>query len=206
MVTTAGTPFGTVMGNIISGRAGGAWTGTGINSSAAAANPATSLGLMTGADYIAVTGGLTVFSGMSIVAGDSLIKYTWYGDANFDGEVNFDDYALTDFGYTSGLSGWVNGDFDYNGVIDFDDFVLIDLGFSSQSGILRNALAYLSGEDRSQRMDDPALRMVADHFQQFGLEYAQAFLSAAPEPGSAVGLIGLMTAGALSRRRRHQHN
>jgi hypothetical protein len=66
-----------------------------------------------------------------------LVKFTWYGDADLNGVVNFDDYSRTDAGFNSGGSTWFQGDFDYNGVVNFDDYSLIDLAFNTQSGSLR---------------------------------------------------------------------
>ena len=66
-----------------------------------------------------------------------LIKYTWYGDTDFNGTVDFDDYSRTDSGFNAHKTGWLNGDFDDNGVVDFDDYSLIDLAFNTQGGALR---------------------------------------------------------------------
>jgi hypothetical protein len=65
------------------------------------------------------------------------VKYTYYGDTDFNGKVNFDDYVRTDSGFNNHLSGWLNGDFDGNGVVNFDDYVLIDLAFNTQNTTLR---------------------------------------------------------------------
>jgi hypothetical protein len=65
-----------------------------------------------------------------------LVKYTYYGDADFNGSVDFDDYVRIDQGFNFGLTGWLNGDFDGSGGVDFDDAVLIDLGFNLQTAPL----------------------------------------------------------------------
>jgi hypothetical protein len=65
-----------------------------------------------------------------------LLKYTYYGDTDFSGAVNFDDYAKLDLGFNTNRSGWANGDFDASGVINFDDYALIDLAFNSQIEVL----------------------------------------------------------------------
>ena len=61
-----------------------------------------------------------------------LVKYTYYGDTDFNGVVDFDDYSRTDAGFNQHKTGWLNGDFDGNGVVDFDDYSLIDLAFNTQ--------------------------------------------------------------------------
>ena len=65
------------------------------------------------------------------------MKYTYYGDTDFNGVVNFDDYARIDSGFLNNRSGWLNGDFDGNGVVNFDDYSLIDLAFNTQGAGLR---------------------------------------------------------------------
>jgi hypothetical protein len=120
------------------GRNGGAWNGNGITSTTAGANAQdnTTLGAMEASDFLAIYGGGALFDGRAIDNSAVLVKYTWYGDADFNGKVNFDDYVRTDNGFNNHLTGWVNGDFDGNGSINFDDYVLIDLAFNTQSGTL----------------------------------------------------------------------
>jgi hypothetical protein len=192
---------------IAQARNGGDWSMPGVTSSSAAshAQGATMLGVLSGAEYVSVNG-FVPFNGVIPAALDTLVKYTWYGDTDFNGEVNFDDYVRIDIGFNFGLTGWLNGDFDLSGGVDFDDVVLIDLGFNAQNGTLRRAQAYLSGDDRSMHgmSDDPALRMVAQHFEQYGVAYARGFLAAVPEPAH-VALLSLASfASTLPRRRHHR--
>jgi hypothetical protein len=65
-----------------------------------------------------------------------LVKYTYYGDADFNGSVDFDDYVRTDGGFNTGGLHWLTGDYDGNGAVDFDDYVLLDLGFNTQGASL----------------------------------------------------------------------
>ena len=60
------------------------------------------------------------------------MKYTYDGDTDFNGIVNFDDYARIDSGFNNGGSTWFQGDFDLNGTVNFDDYSLIDLAFNTQ--------------------------------------------------------------------------
>jgi hypothetical protein len=204
MIVGTGTSRATIESQIAYARNGGAWNRAGITSSGAATNAlhSTTLGVLSGADYTSV-GGDGTFEGLSYGAADSLIKYTYYGDTDFNGVINFDDYSRTDAGFNFGRAGWLNGDSDLNGTVNFDDYALIDLAFNVQSDSLRRALAYIDGSDRSTRgMDSDALQMVVQHSAAFGLSYQQSFLNAVPEPTgamvSAFALSGLMSA----RRRR----
>jgi hypothetical protein len=119
-------------------RASGAWTGSGITSTAAALNSVhnTTLGAMEAAEFKSIYGATATFDGEALDNDAVLVKYTWYGDADFNGRVNFDDYVRTDAGFNNHRTGWTNGDFDGNGSVNFDDYVLIDLAFNSQSGTL----------------------------------------------------------------------
>src|SRR5207237_4744922 len=76
------------------------------------------------------------FDGQSVGTNDILVKYTYTGDADLDGDVDADDYAQIDAGFASHLSGYRNGDFNYSGAINSDDFFLIDDAFSDQAAPL----------------------------------------------------------------------
>jgi len=123
------------------GRANGSWTGSGITSTSAKNNPShnTTLGAMEASDYKSIYGANATFNGEAIDSTAVLVKYTYYGDADFNGKVNFDDYARIDSGFNAHKTGWLNGDFDGNGKINFDDYALIDAAFNSQSGVLGRA-------------------------------------------------------------------
>ncbi|CAN5583129.1 hypothetical protein BH09PLA1_BH09PLA1_08280 [soil metagenome] len=183
-------------------RNGGAWDQPGLSSSAAAAHAqhATTLGLISGAEYFSVYGAGSTFDGLTVTAGDTLIKYTYYGDTDFNGIVNFDDYSRIDSGFSNNRSGWINGDLDYNDVITFDDYALIDLAFNTQGGTLRQAITFLNGGDVSN-MDRSELQVVQQHLAQFGQGYANSFLNAVPEPASVM-ILSALAAAAMCRRRR----
>jgi len=133
---------------------------------------------------------------------DVLVKYTWYGDTDFNGVLNFDDYVRTDNGFNNHLGGWLNGDFDGNGSVNFDDYVLIDLAFNAQDGTLRRALSFLDGSDRNARgMGAPALRKIQEHLASFGEDYAHAFLAAVPEPSAAILYLSAFAVAGCRRRR-----
>jgi subtilisin-like proprotein convertase family protein len=134
------SPLPTVQGLINTARNGGAWDGTSGLMSTAAKNASprnTTLGAMEASDFKSIYGPSATFNGEALAGNAVLVKYTYYGDADFNGVVNFDDYSRTDAGFNFGRSGWMNGDFDGNGVVNFDDYSLIDLAFNTQTSPLR---------------------------------------------------------------------
>lgn len=123
---------------LTSGRAGGAWNGSGIASSSAGTAPRTALGVLlnnNGAGQRL----MATLAGQDVALNDVLVKYTWEGDANFDGIVSIDDYFLIDTGYARGRTGWSHGDFNYSGGVTGDDYFLIDRAFLWQTGPLAEA-------------------------------------------------------------------
>ena len=139
---TGATQLAAIQLLINAGRSGGTWSGAGITSTAAkGANPKnTTLGVMEASDFKSIYGPDALFAGEAIDSSAVLVKYTYYGDADFNGVVNFDDYSRTDAGFNFGRTGWLNGDFDGNGTVNFDDYSLIDLAFNTQGGGLRGGL------------------------------------------------------------------
>jgi hypothetical protein len=129
---------------ISSARSGGTWVGTtGITSStAAAANPKNkTLGAMEATDFKSVYGAAATFDGQTIDNTAVLVKFTYYGDTDFNGKVDGGDYARIDAKFnqqtvSGNIGGWLNGDFDYNNKIDGADYGLIDAAFNSQIGVL----------------------------------------------------------------------
>jgi hypothetical protein len=113
---------------------GGNWKGTGITSSAAAGDSThlTAVGVITDP----TTG--TFDGDPSAAAGDVLVKYTYFGDANLSGNVDGSDYSLIDAAYAAEkahpgtATGWMNGDFNYDGTVNGSDYALIDNAFNNQ--------------------------------------------------------------------------
>ncbi len=123
----------TLTSQIGSGYNNGNWNGEGIQSSAAASDPAhlTALGILAN-NAGGSTPIYTSFDGQTAVNTDVLVKTTIYGDANLDGQVDGSDYTLIDNGFNTHATGWINGDFNYDGVIDGSDYTLIDNAFNTQ--------------------------------------------------------------------------
>lgn len=179
------SPIDSVRSYLASARNGGAWDGSGLTSSNAQADGQHLLAMayveasdLTSAHQVALLGHTADTSTL-------ITNLTYYGDANDDGFLNADDFALIDRGFARGMSDahWTDGDFDYSGVIDSADYFLLDRTF----GILNNSLS-------------PAL--LAQREAQFGDAYVNQLIAAVPEP-TALGLATpLLVALAAGRRRR----
>ena len=127
---------------IVASRADGVWTGTGgIVSSIAAMNTDHLLGLaILLNDKGDSTPVYSTFDGESVGINDILIKYTYNGDADLNGQIDADDYFQIDNGFSRKLVGYRNGDFDFNKSVDADDYFLIDRAFVGQTGALGDGI------------------------------------------------------------------
>jgi autotransporter-associated beta strand protein len=177
--TKTGVTYNGIQGLVQTGRAGGAWNGVGINTDQplAVANE-TAIGVATAAEAKGLVGAATtMWSGQVVDANDTLVMYTWAGDANLDGKVNADDYASIDLYSTiPGEGSWNHGDFNYSGTINADDYALID--------------SNVQNVNYSPFWTTDVARGAAT-----------AGLTAVPEPTAGV-LLGVAAAGMFSRRRR----
>jgi autotransporter-associated beta strand protein len=147
----ASTPVGTwdgsaytdITGLIQSGRNGDAaplWDGSGgivTTQSNAAGGNLTSIGVARGDEVKPASATATdLWASQTITGTDTLVMYTYGGDANLDGKINIDDYVKIDVGSVLGLSGWSNGDFNYDGKINIDDYTtVIDANIGNQNGV-----------------------------------------------------------------------
>ncbi|HZZ43359.1 MAG TPA: hypothetical protein VFE58_10510 [Tepidisphaeraceae bacterium] len=180
---TGATVLSTIRGYLQTGRNAGAWNGPGIASTAAAtdAQQRTTIGYAEASQLLGLSGAATAtWSGQTVDATSLLLKYTWYGDANMDGKVDADDYALIDRGRAKGLTGWINGDFNYDGVVNSADYMLMDRVYGLQSGVLSPAF-------------------LAEREAEFGDAYVTELVASVPEPGSM--LIFALAGAMLSHRR-----
>ncbi len=126
----AGGSKSTIEGYVRTAYNGGAWNGaSGIFSTTAKNNASftTTLGVESGAEFNTLNGG--TFNGATPAASDVLVKYTYYGDVNFDGTVDGLDYIFADNGFLSHQTGWANGDANYDGAVDGLDYIFIDNAF-----------------------------------------------------------------------------
>ena len=109
-----------ISGLLQNGYAKGAWTGTGINSSAAANDPThnTALGWFDQNDLgvVSVNGDSADFADGNEIA----VKYTVYGDTDLSGNIDATDSANISLGL-HGAKGWGFGDFNYDGYVNSTD-------------------------------------------------------------------------------------
>jgi autotransporter-associated beta strand protein len=112
----------------------GAWNGpTGLTSSTAAGGTSTGIGY---ADNAVL--GLTSFKGVDVGPADVLVKYTYYGDADLDGDVDGNDVGrwATNFTGSGGSTTktWAEGDWDYDGDVDGNDVGRWAVNFTGSGG------------------------------------------------------------------------
>jgi hypothetical protein len=121
-----------VYGHVKQGYNGGDWQGNGLTSStvAADANRETTLAL---ADNAVL--GLTNFSGQSVTADSILLKYTYYGDIDVNGQVDADDLMVfaNNFGRATGATQ-IDGDIDFDNDVDADDLTVFANNFGKGVG------------------------------------------------------------------------
>ena len=122
---TGGSPLASIQSQIIQGYNNGDWAGSGITSAAAAAVAAD------GANFHKTALGYAESSEVGEPAGSVLIRYTFAGDANLDGQVDTSDFvALANhFGATG--ADWVQGDSNYDGTVNALDFNAIASNFGA---------------------------------------------------------------------------
>jgi hypothetical protein len=118
---------------------GGDWQGLGITSTSSANNANTDTGLAVLDNALL---GYATFSGVPVTADSILLKYTYYGDVDMNGQVDADDLTVfaNNFGRTSGATQ-ADGDIDFNGTVDADDLTVFANNFNKGVG---NPLALAS--------------------------------------------------------------
>lgn len=120
----------TITSLVASGRAGAGWNGPGISSSVAAGNALRHTGLAVALnDDGRGNTILPAVHGEPVNTDCVLVKYTFNGDMNLDGQVDAQDYFLIDQGFLNQPGQYRNGDIDYSGFINADDYMLIDWAY-----------------------------------------------------------------------------
>jgi len=126
------------------------WAGRGLTSSFSGANSGRAIGVIRNVvdpakafntdtmstDYN--PGGYAAVDGLTLTGNEILVKYTWYGDFNLDGQVSPLDFALLDAGFAGarqldGQTGWYFGDANYDGQVTSFDYALAQSGYAAFS-------------------------------------------------------------------------
>jgi hypothetical protein len=127
------SPIATIRGYLQTGFANGAWTGQGIRTSHGTSNGY-------GIGYAEATGIFTsfpaVFSGQEVDNTTVLLKFTRFGDADFSGNVNLNDFNRLAANFGASGRDWSGGDFNYDGLVNLSDFNLLaaNFGLSASPG------------------------------------------------------------------------
>jgi hypothetical protein len=138
--------WNTLMNQLRSGRGNGLWNGFGVRSSTAAANGlhTTGIGIVLNDNGLGAPI-LSTFNGEAVDANTVLLKYTYYGDRNLDGDVDADDYVGIDDGFANRANPnnltfprqpWMFGDLNLSNSVNSDDYFMIDNAFSNQPSVL----------------------------------------------------------------------
>jgi subtilisin-like proprotein convertase family protein len=124
--------LGAVYGRLAAGYSGGLWNGAGIVSANAAVNQNSDTGLALVDNALL---GLTEFGGMPVDENALLLKYTYYGDIDLNGQVDADDLTVfaNNFGRPTGAVQ-IDGDIDFDGDVDADDLTVFANNFGKGVG------------------------------------------------------------------------
>src|SRR5205823_120566 len=77
--------------------------------------------------------GRSTFFGQSVDSTAVLIKYTYYGDADLDGDVDLTDYTILSANYNTSGKVWTQGDFNYDGNVNITDYTYLSANYNSNS-------------------------------------------------------------------------
>jgi hypothetical protein len=121
--------------------------------------------------------GHTTFSGQSVDATSVLVKYTYFGDSDLDGDVDVADLGTLASNWQT-VKLWTGGDFDYNGSVDVADLGM--LASNWQAGV-----------------GNPLGPSVHEALSSLGLPSASV-----PEPMAGMLMLGLTFLARAPRRRK----
>ncbi len=179
MVVTAMTAAN-VRALIAPARNNGQWNGANAIGSSLAFNNGKAIGYIQASDVYGASGS---FLGQSFALTDVLVRFTFNGDTDLNGTVNFDDLLRVAQNYDTVATGtWFKGDFTYDGNINFDDLLGLAQQYDKTLLVSGNGIDVLGGAGGSAFANDWRLA-----------------LSMVPEPTSLGLLFG---AGFIARRRR----
>jgi hypothetical protein len=124
--TGATSPIDIVAALLARGRGGGTWTGRGIATDLGDATRF-ALGFAEASSLFSTFP--ATFAGESVDDTAVLVRFTRYGDANLDGQVNLQDFNRLASNFGTSTSTWSNGDFNFDGIVNLGDFNLLATNF-----------------------------------------------------------------------------
>jgi hypothetical protein len=125
------SPIGTLIEYVNSGRLNADVAGNGGLPAFLAVSEAADLGLAT-------------FHGFAVDSSTVILKFTYVGDANLDGQVDALDYERIDLAIgNSGVFGTAQGDLNYDGAVDALDYEQIDLNIGNGVGDPLNGAVFI---------------------------------------------------------------
>jgi fibronectin-binding autotransporter adhesin len=130
------------------------------------------------ADNAALDSVKTGFGGQTVDATSLLIKFTYFGDTDLDGDVDVADLGKLATNWQQ-VNVWAGGDFDYNASVDVNDLGLLATNWQAGVG-------------------NPLGPTLNEALASLGLPSA-----AVPEP-AAMSLMGVLSAWSLKRPRRRR--
>jgi hypothetical protein len=117
----------------------------------------------------------STFAGEAVDTSSLLVKFTYAGDTDLDGDVDVADLGnLASSWQTNGV--WTRGDFDYNGTVDVNDLGLLATNWQAGVGT-------------------PLGPSLTQALESLGL-------SSIPEPASPSLLVSGLVASSVRKRRR----
>ncbi len=124
------SPIAGIIGVLIAGYNGGGWNGaSGIVSSVAALGTNTAIGYAEATDLF--TAFPATFAGRSVDNTSILLKHTFNGDTNLDGNVNLQDFNKLAANFGQSPRRWVHGNSDFNGNVNLADFNKLAANFGA---------------------------------------------------------------------------
>jgi hypothetical protein len=149
----ADDPVKTIAGYLTTGYAAGHWTGTGINSSTAAAAGSSALLSVGYADGNAD-------AGTPAAPNEILVKLALAGDANLDGMVNFADLVAVVQNFHKPGTDWAHGNFDYGGSTSLADLIAVVANFNKAidaDGSVESSSSNISVQSTAVQFPEPGL-------------------------------------------------
>jgi hypothetical protein len=125
---SGGSPAAAIRSYLQAGYNSGAWTGSGITSSSAAAQAASAHKTALGYGENSVLG-FGAFDGEGVDGTTIIIRYVFSGDANLDSNVDTVDFNILAANFSGAGKVWTQGDFNYDNSADTVDFNLLASNF-----------------------------------------------------------------------------